>query len=114
MSFLTVMIVDMRSAAVGRVSVARSLLQVLPKELSGIQEPEAQAMEYLQYRQFFGVWEAFEYVGEWKAEEVSGIRGAWLQEYSVGYLCLVFRCKLRRMLGGSSKGARPDSQTTYV
>ncbi|KAF9221187.1 hypothetical protein BS17DRAFT_846289 [Gyrodon lividus] len=73
----------------GRVALARSLLDMLPRELASIDEPEDRATEYLHYRQFFNVWGLLERVIECQSLEVSlmnkDTRIAWLNDYK----CLI-------------------------
>ncbi len=60
---------------------------MLPLDLASISEPEAQATEYLYYRQFFVIWEALERVVEIQAMEVLQMsketRNDWLEDYKV-------------------------------
>ncbi|KAH7921000.1 nuclear pore protein 84/107 [Leucogyrophana mollusca] len=69
----------------GRVNLARSLLEMLPRELASIDEPEERATEYLHYRQFFNIWETLDRVVECQSLEVSlmnkDTRVAWLNDY---------------------------------
>ncbi|KAH9850869.1 nuclear pore protein 84/107 [Lenzites betulinus] len=69
----------------GRVQVAKSLLDMLPPELGTLHEPEEEAAEYMQYRQFFGVWDALARVNECEALEQPQMnketRAAWLSDY---------------------------------
>ncbi|KIJ62485.1 hypothetical protein HYDPIDRAFT_94356 [Hydnomerulius pinastri MD-312] len=69
----------------GRVALARSLLEMLPRELASIDEPEDRATEYLHYRQFFNIWELLERVIECQSLQVSlmnrDTRTAWLSDY---------------------------------
>ncbi|KAI0073069.1 hypothetical protein K474DRAFT_1711028 [Panus rudis PR-1116 ss-1] len=71
----------------GRIHVAKSLLDSLPKELNTLREPEDQADEFLQYRQFFVVWDALQRVVECQSLEVPHMakdtKAAWLQDYKV-------------------------------
>ncbi|KAH7886730.1 nuclear pore protein 84/107 [Phlebopus sp. FC_14] len=53
----------------GRVGLARNLLEILPRELASIDEPEERATEYLHYRQFFNVWELLDRVVECQSLE---------------------------------------------
>ncbi|KAH7906565.1 nuclear pore protein 84/107 [Hygrophoropsis aurantiaca] len=70
----------------GRVNLARSLLEMLPTELTSIDEPEERAIEYLHYRQFFNIWEILDRVVECQSSEASimnkDTRVAWLNDYS--------------------------------
>ncbi|RPD76536.1 hypothetical protein L226DRAFT_460097 [Lentinus tigrinus ALCF2SS1-7] len=69
----------------GRIQLAKNLLEMLPPELGTLQDPEDQATEYMHYRQFFGVWEAFARVVECQALEQPQMnketRAAWLNDY---------------------------------
>ncbi|KAG5649869.1 hypothetical protein H0H81_001706 [Sphagnurus paluster] len=69
----------------GRVSLAQTLLDMLPVELAAIGEPEERATEYLHYRQFFVIWETLERVVECQALEVAHMnretRLAWMKDY---------------------------------
>ncbi|KAJ3474231.1 hypothetical protein NLI96_g12576 [Meripilus lineatus] len=71
--------------AVGRVKIAKTVLDMLPRGLSSMREPEDRAMEYMHYKQFFIVWEAVERVIQSQSVEVSHIdkesRLAWLEDY---------------------------------
>ncbi|PPQ84939.1 hypothetical protein CVT25_004452 [Psilocybe cyanescens] len=62
-------------AGAGRIEAARSLLALLPADLSSIAEPEEVATEYLHYRQFFGIWETIDRVTECQALESSVTQG---------------------------------------
>ncbi|KAI0294069.1 nuclear pore protein 84/107 [Multifurca ochricompacta] len=70
----------------GRVNVARSLLDMLPPELTVITTPEERAAEYLDYRQFFIAWETLERVVESGAlvtpQMSRDTRAAWLKDYT--------------------------------
>ncbi|KAF8553085.1 hypothetical protein OG21DRAFT_1589517 [Imleria badia] len=69
----------------GRVALARGLLDMLPRELASIDEPEERATEYLHYRQFFNVWGLLDRVVECQSLEASlmnkDTRIAWLKDY---------------------------------
>ncbi|KIP04648.1 hypothetical protein PHLGIDRAFT_109298 [Phlebiopsis gigantea 11061_1 CR5-6] len=69
----------------GRVQVAKAALELLPPELSSIKDPEELSNEYIQYRQFFQVWETLDRVTECQALEVPQMtkdtRAAWLSDY---------------------------------
>ncbi|KAN0078059.1 Nuclear pore protein 84/107 [Tylopilus felleus] len=69
----------------GRVALARGLLDMLPRELASIDEPEERATEYLHYRQFFNVWGLLDRVIECQSLEASlmnkDTRIAWLKDY---------------------------------
>lgn len=71
----------------GRVALARGLLDMLPRELASIDEPEERATEYLHYRQFFNVWGLLDRVVECQSLEASlmnkDTRIAWLKDYKV-------------------------------
>ena len=60
---------------------------MLPPELGSLRDPEDEATEYMQYRQFFGVWETFSRVVECEALEQPQMnketRAAWLSDYKV-------------------------------
>ena len=58
------------ATASGRIKLAQSVLDMLPAQLAGISEPEERATEYLDYRQFFIVWESLERVVAFQALEV--------------------------------------------
>ena len=70
--------------------IAKSVLDLLPRELTTIREPEERAMEYMHYRQFFMVWDALERVVECEEIEVTHVnkdsRDAWLEDYKVCFL----------------------------
>ncbi|KAI0259467.1 nuclear pore protein 84/107 [Gloeopeniophorella convolvens] len=70
----------------GRVNVARLLLNMLPPELAAIGTPPERATEYMDYRQFFIVWETLERVAECQTLEAPQMsrdtRAAWLKDYS--------------------------------
>ena len=75
--------------------LARTLLEMLPPELTTIGEPEECATEYLHYRQFFMIWDTLARVVEYQAMDVPGMgreaRTAWLADYKVNLgivLCL--------------------------
>ena len=67
--------------------MARGLLDMLPRELASIDEPEERATEYLHYRQFFNVWGHLDRVVECQSLEASlmnkDTRIAWLKDYKV-------------------------------
>jgi nuclear pore complex protein Nup107 len=67
--------------------LARGLLDMLPRELASIDEPEERATEYLHYRQFFNVWSHLDRVVECQSSEASlmnkDTRIAWLKDYKV-------------------------------
>ncbi|KAG1856995.1 nuclear pore protein 84/107 [Suillus subalutaceus] len=69
----------------GRVSLAKSLVEMLPRELASIDQPEERATEYLHYRQFFTIWDSLDRVVECQSLEVSimnrDTRAAWLSDY---------------------------------
>lgn len=69
----------------GRVQVAKSVIEVLPTDLSTIRDPEERATEFLHYRQFFMVWDALERVVETQALEAPQMtretRAEWLADY---------------------------------
>ncbi|KAG8215686.1 nuclear pore complex protein [Butyriboletus roseoflavus] len=69
----------------GRVALARGLLDMLPRELASINEPEERATEYLHYGQFFNVWGLLDRVVECQSLEASlmnkDTRIAWLKDY---------------------------------
>ncbi|KAG5640987.1 hypothetical protein DXG03_006451, partial [Asterophora parasitica] len=69
----------------GRVSIAQTLLGVLPAELSVIGVPEERATEYMHYRQFFVIWETLERVVECQALQIAQMsrdtRLAWSNDY---------------------------------
>ncbi|KZT66080.1 hypothetical protein DAEQUDRAFT_813825 [Daedalea quercina L-15889] len=71
----------------GRVQVAKSLLDMLPAELSLVREPEEITTENLHYRQFFVVWESLVRVVECQALESPSMnretRVAWLDDYKL-------------------------------
>jgi hypothetical protein len=72
----------------GRVQVAKLLLDMLPTDLSAITNPEDMATEYLQYRQFFKIWEMLDRVVECQSLEVTQVmskdtKKAWLNDYEV-------------------------------
>ncbi|KAI0739444.1 nuclear pore protein 84/107 [Daedaleopsis nitida] len=64
--------------------ILRYLLDVAP-ELGSLRDPEEEATEYMQYRQFFGVWETFARVVECEALDQPQMnketRAAWLSDY---------------------------------
>lgn len=74
--------------------VAKSVLELLPPELSSIKDPEERSNEYIHYRQFFQVWETLDRVVECQALEVSQMtkdtRAAWLSDYSVSIISFVY------------------------
>ncbi len=76
--------------------MAKSVLDMLPRELSAIREPEERAMEYMHYRQFFIVWDALERVEECEGVEVTHVnkdsRTAWLEDYKVRIFMIIY-CK---------------------
>lgn len=63
------------------------MLDLLPRELASIDEPEERATEYLHYRQFFSVWGLLDRVVECQSLEASlmnkDTRIAWLKDYKV-------------------------------
>ena len=67
--------------------LAKSVLELLPPELSSIKYPEDRSNEYIHYRQFFHVWETLDRVVECQALEVPQMtkdtRAAWLSDYTV-------------------------------
>lgn len=69
----------------GRVSLAKNLVEMLPRELASIDQPEERATEYLHYRQFFTIWDSLDRVVECQSLEVSimnrDTRVAWLSDY---------------------------------
>ncbi|EIW74182.1 hypothetical protein CONPUDRAFT_140572 [Coniophora puteana RWD-64-598 SS2] len=69
----------------GRIKLAQSLLELLPAELASIDGPEELSVEYLNYRQFFTIWEALDRVTECRSLEVSLMgkeaRLSWLKDY---------------------------------
>ncbi|KAL4062442.1 nuclear pore protein 84/107 [Scleroderma yunnanense] len=71
--------------ASGRVNLARKLLDMLPRELASINEPEDRATEYFHYRQFFNIWELLDKVVQCQSLHVSLVnkdaRAAWLSDY---------------------------------
>lgn len=81
--------IGLRYVAVGRVKIAKTVLDMLPRGLSSMREPEDRAMEYMHYKQFFIVWEAVERVIQSQSVEVSHIdkesRLAWLEDYRVSF-----------------------------
>ncbi|KAG2341834.1 hypothetical protein BDR05DRAFT_976754 [Suillus weaverae] len=70
----------------GRVSLAKNLVEMLPRELASIDQSEERATEYLHYRQFFTIWDNLDRVVECQSLEVSIInwdtRAAWLSDYT--------------------------------
>ncbi|KAG1772965.1 nuclear pore protein 84/107 [Suillus placidus] len=68
----------------GRVSLAKNLVEMLPRELASIDQPEEPATEYLHYRQFFTIWDSLDRVVECQSLEVSimnrDTRAAWLSD----------------------------------
>ncbi|KAG2346195.1 hypothetical protein BDR05DRAFT_959792 [Suillus weaverae] len=70
----------------GRVSLAKNLVEMLPRELASIDQPEERATEYLHYRQFFTIWDSLDRVVECQSLEVSimnrDTRAAWLSDYT--------------------------------
>ena len=69
--------------------MAKSVLELLPPELSSIKDPEERSNEYIHYRQFFQVWETLDRVVECQALEVPQMtkdtRAAWLSDYTVRF-----------------------------
>ncbi|KAG1773373.1 hypothetical protein EV702DRAFT_1181131 [Suillus placidus] len=57
----------------GRVSLAKNLVEMLPRELASIDQPEERATEYLHYRQFFSIWDDLDRVVECQTLEVRQI-----------------------------------------
>ncbi|KAG1769091.1 nuclear pore protein 84/107 [Suillus placidus] len=70
----------------GRVSLAKNLVEMLPRELASIDQPEERATEYLHYRQFFAIWDSLDRVVECQSLKVSimnrDTRAAWLSDYT--------------------------------
>ncbi|KAG2037080.1 hypothetical protein BDR03DRAFT_957901 [Suillus americanus] len=52
------------ASGAGRVSLAKDLVEMLPRELASIDRPEERATEYLHYRQFFTIWDSLDRVVE--------------------------------------------------
>ncbi|KAG1763900.1 107-domain-containing protein [Suillus placidus] len=70
----------------GRVSLAKNLVEMLPRELDSIDQPEERVAEYFHYRQFFTIWDSLDRrVVECQSLEVSIMnrdnRAAWLSDY---------------------------------
>ncbi|KAG2344595.1 hypothetical protein BDR05DRAFT_1058805 [Suillus weaverae] len=69
----------------GRVSLAKNLVEMLPRELASIDQPEERVAEYFHYRQFFTIWDSLDRVVECQSLEVSimnrDTRIAWLSGY---------------------------------
>lgn len=70
----------------GNISVARGLLDALPKQLASIGEPEDIATEYMHYRQLCHVWDVFEGIAEIAGVEIASeltkdAKVAWFNEY---------------------------------
>jgi len=82
--------VSFRILGAGRLQVGKSLLGMLPAELSAISDPEERATEYLHYRQFFNVWETLDRVVECQALEVSGMSSDERRTWSDDYKASVF------------------------
>ncbi|KAG2127530.1 hypothetical protein DEU56DRAFT_820537, partial [Suillus clintonianus] len=66
----------------GSVLLAKILVEMLPRELSFIDQPEQRAKDYLHYRQFFIIQDSLDRVVECQSLEVSimnrNTRAAWL------------------------------------
>lgn len=73
------------ASGAGRVSLAKNLVEMLPRELASIDQPEERATEYLHYRQFFTIWDSLDRVVKCQSLEVSimnrDTRAAWLSDY---------------------------------
>lgn len=69
----------------GRVNLGRKLLDMLPRELASINDPEERATEYLHYRQFFNILDSLDRITECRALEASlmskDTRVAWMNDY---------------------------------
>ncbi|KAH8091774.1 nuclear pore protein 84/107 [Cristinia sonorae] len=71
----------------GRVQLARQALDMLPRELASIREPEERATEYMQYRVWARCWEGLDRVVE--VEKMNGgnmgrdTLAEWLKDYKI-------------------------------
>jgi nuclear pore complex protein Nup107 len=76
---------------------------MLPTDLSAITNPEERATEYLQYRQFFNIWELLDRVVECQSLEVSQVmsketKKAWLDDYQVCIVAIFLVCVIFELL----------------
>lgn len=71
----------------GRVELARQALEMLPRELASIREPEERVTEYVQYRVWARCWLGLEKIEEAEKAGASGMAreslSEWLKEYKV-------------------------------
>ncbi|KAG2111117.1 nuclear pore protein 84/107 [Suillus clintonianus] len=82
------------ASGAGRVLLAKNLVEMLPRELPSIDQPEERATEYLHYRQFLTIQDSLDRVVECQSLGVSmmnrNTRAAWLIDQAYNAVVKLF------------------------